>query len=198
MRLRPPRAWAARPASKAERMPGVASTSGASAMTGGAARAVAGTAVRREPSPAGRIAAVLLAVALAGMHRASSRQRYAVRCLALLVMAVCPLITLLVSQPTPPNTGQAAAPVHKCGSDPDGASLNERARTHSFIQLKGTDGRGRADMPAGNAIVLTAAGSQTEVECRGPQAFHTCLKYSRLDDMGRADPHTLAAFNRSV
>ncbi len=90
--------------------------------------------------------------------------------------------------------GQAAAAVDKGGADFYGALFNMPAESLAFLEADGPYRRGRAKMAAGDAVVLASAGADSKIEHRCPQAFQAGCQPGRVDDIGRADAHALAAF----
>ena len=90
--------------------------------------------------------------------------------------------------------GQAAAAVDKCGADFYGALFNMPAEPLAFLETDGSNRRGRAKMAAGDTVVLAPAGADSKIEHRCPQAFQAGCQSGRVDHVGRADAHALAAF----
>ena len=90
---------------------------------------------------------------------------------------------------------QTAAPVHESGSDFDRPQIGEAVSAQSFVQTDGPDGRRRTQMATGNTIKLTAAGTDAEIKGWGPQPFNSALQAGRMNDVGRANAHALAALD---
>ena len=90
--------------------------------------------------------------------------------------------------------GQAAAAVDKGCPNYYRALLNILAQPLAFFETDGPNGSCRAKIATGDAIVLAPAGADTKIEHRCPQAFQAGRKPGRVDYIGRADAHTLAAF----
>ena len=90
--------------------------------------------------------------------------------------------------------GQAAAAVDKSSADFYRALLIIPADSLAFLEADGTNCRGRTKIAAGDAIVLAAAGADSKIEYRRPQAFQAGCQPCRMDHIGRADAHALAAF----
>ena len=89
--------------------------------------------------------------------------------------------------------GQAASAVDKGGSDFYRALFNIPAESLAFIETDGPDGGGRAKIAAGDTIMLAPAGADSKIEHRCPQAFQAGGQTGRVDYIGRADAHALAA-----
>ena len=90
--------------------------------------------------------------------------------------------------------GQAAAAIDKSSADFYRALLIIPADSLAFLEADGTNCRGRTKIAAGDTIVLAAAGADSKIEYRRPQTFQTGSQSCRMDDIGRADAHALAAF----
>ena len=89
--------------------------------------------------------------------------------------------------------GQTAAPVHEGRAHADRPLGGEVALALLFFQAQRPDGRGGADLAAGDAVGRAAAAADAVVDGRGPQALHAGLQQGGLDDVGGADAHALAA-----
>ena len=89
---------------------------------------------------------------------------------------------------------QAAAAVDKGGADFYGALFHMLAEPLAFLEADGPDRRCRAEVAAGDTVVLTPAGADSKIEHRCPQALQTGCQPGRVNDIGRADAHALAAF----
>lgn len=92
---------------------------------------------------------------------------------------------------------QAAVPVHKGGSDPNGTFGCKIFSAQFFRQTDGPDGSRGAEIGAGNTVQLASAGADPEVEPGRPQLFDSKRKTGRLDDVCGTDPHALSAFDAS-
>ena len=90
--------------------------------------------------------------------------------------------------------GQATAAVDKGSADFYGALFNMPTESMAFLYADGSNCRCRAKMAAGDTVVLTPAGADSKIEHRCPQALQTGCHPGRVDDIGRADAHALAAF----
>ena len=90
--------------------------------------------------------------------------------------------------------GQAAAAVDKGSADCYGALFSMPADPLAFLEADGPNCSCRAKMAAGDTVVLTPAAADSEIEHRCPQAFQAGCQPGRVDHIGRADAHTLAAF----
>ncbi len=90
---------------------------------------------------------------------------------------------------------QAASPVYKSGAYFNRATGCKLILSQALIQADGPDGSRRAHIPAGDAFVLTTAGTDTEIENRCPQALKPAHQTRRMNDIGRTDSHALAAFD---
>ena len=66
---------------------------------------------------------------------------------------------------------------------------------HAFIQGNRPDGGGRAEITAGDAGVLAAAGADSEVQLWRPQSLEAALETGRMQDIGGADPHAGGALD---
>ncbi len=91
--------------------------------------------------------------------------------------------------------GQAPGTINKRCSDLYRSGLGKFIKAQFFRQTDGTDSGRRADEPAGRAVQLTAAGPDAVIMNRGPKIFKPTGKTARLNDIGRANSHALAAFN---
>lgn len=91
--------------------------------------------------------------------------------------------------------GETATPIDKGGSDSNRSFIGIRFFTESFIDGNRSDGRGRAQISAGNTFQLTTARTDPKVEQKGPQTFQPTLESRRMDDICRTDPLTLTTFN---
>jgi hypothetical protein len=91
--------------------------------------------------------------------------------------------------------GQAAPSIDKSGSYFDGALGCKLISPQALIQANGSNGAGGTQVTASYALLLTTAGTHTEIENGGPQAFQTPNQAGRMDDIGGTNPHTLAAFD---
>ena len=91
--------------------------------------------------------------------------------------------------------GQAPAAVHEGHADAQRAAVGETTAAQALIQAEGSDGRRGAEMTAGDAGVLAAAGTDPEIQFGGPQPFDPGLQARWVDDICRADAHALAAFD---
>lgn len=90
--------------------------------------------------------------------------------------------------------GQAAAAVDKGSADCYGALFSMPADPLAFLEADGPNRSRGAEMAAGDTVVLTPAGADSEIEHRCPQAFQAGCQPGRVNHIGRADAHTLAAF----
>ena len=80
----------------------------------------------------------------------------------------------------------------------DGLYFREFIDPELFRWGDGSDGTGGTDVPAGGAGQLAPAGAVGEVQHRCPQVFNAAEKARRDNNIGRAYPHALAAFDASV
>ena len=90
--------------------------------------------------------------------------------------------------------GQAATAVDKCRTDFYGSLISMAPDPLAFFEAEGSDRSGGAKMAAGDTVVLTSAGADSKIEHRCPQAFQAGCQSGRVDHIGRADAHALAAF----
>lgn len=90
--------------------------------------------------------------------------------------------------------GQAAAAVDKGSADCYRALFNILADSLAFLETDGTNCSSRTKMAAGDAVVLTPAAADSKIEHGCPQAFQAGCQSGRVDHIGRADAHALAAF----
>ena len=90
--------------------------------------------------------------------------------------------------------GQAAAAIDKGGADFYGSLIGILVDSLPLCEADGSNRSGGAKISAGNAIVLTPAGADSKIEQGCPQAFQAGCQPGRVDHVGRADAHALAAF----
>ena len=64
-----------------------------------------------------------------------------------------------------------------------------------FIHSDGPNGSRGTDMSTGNAVVLTTAGADPEVQHRRPEAFQAALDMGRVNNVGGTNPHALSTFD---
>ena len=75
--------------------------------------------------------------------------------------------------------GQTAAAVHKGRAHADRPLGGELAGALFLVEAQGADGRGGADLAAGDAVGLAAAAAEAVVDGRSPQALHPGLQQGR-------------------
>ena len=104
--------------------------------------------------------------------------------------------TIFLADDTRPvhGPGQASAAVDKGSADFYGALFNKPVEPLAFLEADGSNRSCRTKMAAGDTVMLTPAGADSEIEHRCPQAFQAGCQPGRVDHIGRADAHALAAF----
>ncbi len=90
---------------------------------------------------------------------------------------------------------QTAAPIHKCGPDSDGPSIQKLFDSPAFIYTDWPDGRGWTNISTGNTVNLTAAGANPKIKYRCPQALQATFENVRMNHIGGTNPQALPAFD---
>jgi hypothetical protein len=93
---------------------------------------------------------------------------------------------------------QTSGAVNKSCPYPYWPDVGEFIASKFFRKGYRPDSRGRTNLPAGNAIQLTAAGTNSIVQDRCPEVFQSALNSAWLDDIGGANPHALAALDTAL